>query len=132
MILFFGGLAVHVLGVPLQAVIPGQVVAYAPNVVFAALTAMVGVLIALMVGITIAALGLAFGLGARADVGNLIAARRLARALEVGQRIRVGELTGRVVQLTETAGSIEVPEGLARVPASLFDAEPFVVLGSDE
>lgn len=77
------------------------------------------------------AAGLAFGLGAQGMVSNILAAHFLARSLQVGQRVRLGPHTGRVVALTGTGVELETAEGRVLVPARLFAAEATVILRSE-
>jgi len=92
-----------------------------------------------MLGVTSAALlfgfALAFGLGARALVSNLIAAHHLREVLEPGQDIRVGEFAGTVLEVSPTAIILDTPEGRTSLPASLYQEQAMVMLlqdGADE
>jgi small-conductance mechanosensitive channel len=77
---------------------------------------------------------LAFGLGARGYVRNLIAARTLRQRYDVGQRISLAGREGAILEITATAVVLQTSEGEATVPAGLFDDEVAVLLGevSDE
>ena len=72
-----------------------------------------------------AALGLAFALGARAHVANLIARREL-EAYREGDHLRVDDIEGTVVEVRRTGIVLATREGLASVPAARF-AEATVV-----
>lgn len=71
---------------------------------------------------------LAFGLGARYFVSNLIAARGLRTQLQVGQLIRIQDLQGTVLEVTPTAIRLQSDIGEHSVPAYLFDLHSAVVL----
>lgn len=60
---------------------------------------------------------LAFALGSRRHVANLLARRELAR-FRVGDRIRVDGLEGEIIDIHDTGIEIATPEGTAIVPAS--------------
>lgn len=60
---------------------------------------------------------LAFALGARRHVANLLAHRELSR-LAVGETIRVGDIEGTIVELHSTAVDVATAEGIASIPAS--------------
>ncbi|MDH5675119.1 MAG: mechanosensitive ion channel [Myxococcales bacterium] len=60
---------------------------------------------------------LAFGLGGRELVANVLSVHYLQRSYQVGQTIRTEGLEGRIVRITEIAVVIETPEGETTVPA---------------
>ncbi|MDH3280973.1 MAG: mechanosensitive ion channel, partial [Gammaproteobacteria bacterium] len=66
-------------------------------------------------------IGVAFGLGAAATLRNMIAAQQMTRHYEVGQRIRIGEVEGEIVEITRMAVVIDTAEGRALVPANTFN-----------
>jgi hypothetical protein len=74
-------------------------------------------LILILVGSVSAGFMLAFALGARQYVGNLLASRQMSRLL-VGQRIRVGEVEGEIIEIYDTGLDIATEEGIASVPAA--------------
>ena len=88
-----------------------------------------------MLGVTSAAVlfgfALAFGLGARSLVSNLIAAHHLRDILEPGQDIRVGEYEGTVLEVSTTAIILDTPEGRTSLPASLYQEQAMVILLQD-
>ena len=71
---------------------------------------------------------IAVGLGAREHVANLIASHHLREAFTVGQWLRVGELEGRLLEITSTGFVIESPEGRTVLPARLLAVQPVTVL----
>jgi hypothetical protein len=75
---------------------------------------------------------LAFGLGSRTAVSNIIASHQLTRLHEVGQRVRIAGLEGRIEQITPTAVVLEAADGRVVVPAKLFSEEIAVILGGAE
>jgi small-conductance mechanosensitive channel len=77
---------------------------------------------------TVGGLALGFGLGARATVGNLMAMHYVLQTYKIGQRIRVGEVDGRIVQISGTAVVLDTPAGRAFVPASQFNEVTSVLL----
>ena len=66
------------------------------------------------------ALGLAFALGARGYVANLVARRELD-AYREGDRIQVDAIEGTVVELRRTALVLATDDGLVTVPAARFN-----------
>jgi len=81
------------------------------------------VMLTVIFGSALGAAGLAFGLGARTAVSNLIAAHNLSRTYQVGQTIRIGDLEGRIVESTPRAIIIATDRGRVLVPAKKFDEE---------
>lgn len=88
-----------------------------------------------MLGISSAALlfgfALAFGLGARTLVSNLIAAHHLRDMLEPGQQIRMGEWEGTVLEVAATAVILDTESGRVSVPAKLYQEQAVVLLLGD-
>ena len=71
---------------------------------------------------------LAFGLGARVTVGNILASHYLQKTYSVGQQVRIGEWEGEIVQITATAVVLESAAGRAMVPARMFSETASVLL----
>ncbi len=63
---------------------------------------------------------LAFGLGARTAVSNILAAYYLQKTYRVGQYVRIGKVEGRIFRFLPNAVILETEEGHALVPAHLF------------
>ena len=88
-------------------------------------------ILAITVGSALAAVGLAFALGARTAVANIVAARYVSQLLRVGQQIRIDEIRGTVAQITSTAVVVDTDEGKVVVPAARFhDSCPVLIEGS--
>jgi small-conductance mechanosensitive channel len=85
-----------------------------------------------ILGISSAALlfgfALAFGLGARTLVSNLIAAHHLRDILEPGQTIRIRNWEGTVLEVSPTAVILDTQEGRTTIPAKLYQEEAVVTL----
>lgn len=85
-----------------------------------------------MLGISAAALlfgfALAFGLGARTLVSNLIAAHHLRDILEPGQNVRIGEWEGSVLEVSPTAVILDTEAGRTSVPAKLYQEQAVILL----
>ena len=85
------------------------------------------VVITLLAALLFAA-ALAFGLGARVTVSNILASHYLQKAYTVGQRVKIGEWEGEIVQITATAVVLESGVGRALVPARMFSETASVLL----
>lgn len=80
------------------------------------LTAILSVALAAVLG----AFALAFGLGARTAVSNIIGAHYLRQTFEPGQTVRFGEVQGTLAAITATAVVLRVADGQVVVPAKQF------------
>lgn len=80
------------------------------------LTALLSVTLLAVLG----AFALAFGLGARTAVSNIIGAHYLRQTFEVGHQIRCGETTGTIAAITTTAVVIRSADAEVVVPAKHF------------
>jgi small-conductance mechanosensitive channel len=85
----------------------------------------------LAIGGGIGGLALAFGLGSRDAVSNLVAGRHVSRTYRAGQRVRVGDVEGRIIQLEGSSVTLDTGEGRTMVPAKLFAETPSVLLDEE-
>lgn len=93
-------------------------------------TLLVVVLVALF-ACTFGAGALAFGLGARDTVGNIIGMHYFSGAYRTDDRIRIDDIEGRVVAKTTTNVTLETEEGLVTIPGYLFTTRTSVLLSPD-
>ncbi len=85
-----------------------------------------------VLGALLGGAALAFGLGSRTAVSNIIASHQLTRVHAVGERVRIAGVEGRIERVTPTAVLIEAADGKVVVPASLFAEQVAVILGEAE
>lgn len=85
-------------------------------------------LIAIVIGAILAGLSLAFALGSRDFVSNLIGAHYLQQHLQPGQTACIGEIEGEVLELTPTSVVLATSKGRTTVPAKMFNELATVVL----
>lgn len=90
----------------------------------ALLTAIFSVALAALLG----GFALAFGLGARTAISNIIGSHYLRQTFEVGQTVRIGGIEGTIVELSATAVILDVPDGRMIVPAKQFGEMPSTLL----
>ena len=76
--------------------------------------------ITIVIGAIIGAAALAFGLGSRTAVSNIIAAHYLRQIYRVGHTVKVGNVHGKILEITPTAVIIEDLDGRVLVPAKEF------------
>ena len=84
---------------------------------------LVMIVIGIVLGGAFTSLAVAFGLGARPLVSNLIAAHDLRQHYAAGQRVVLGGVRGEILQITATSVLVETAEGRAVVPARVFHEE---------
>jgi small-conductance mechanosensitive channel len=77
---------------------------------------------------TLGGVSLAFGLGARTHVSNIIAANQMRQIYQVGDRVRIGDIEGRVAGITVSRVIIETEAGSVDVPAKLFDEQVSIII----
>jgi hypothetical protein len=88
------------------------------------LTITITVVIAAIIG----GAALAFGLGSRTTVSNIIAAHYLRQVYRIGHTVRIGEVHGRIVEITPTWVVLENAAGRVFVPAKDFSEVASVLL----
>lgn len=71
---------------------------------------------------------LAFGLGARTAVGNILASHYLQRVYREGHTVRIDGMEGRITRITPVSVILETQEGRANVPAKQFDERISILL----
>lgn len=69
------------------------------------------------------AIALAFSLGARTTIENLLAAQSLAQTYNPGDFVRIGEVEGKILRINRTGVVLETEAGQALVPARRFHEE---------
>jgi len=80
---------------------------------------------------TLGGLSIAFGLGARSYVSNLIGAHYLGRDYQEGERIRINNIEGTILEITSVAVILETGEGRLTVPARVFAEEAVLLLSGE-
>ncbi len=115
------------LGYSVQAIILAAAAAIALDVVGLDITFLV-VLVAILLGAVSGGAALAFGLGSRVFVSNLLGVGAVQHRFKVNDAIRIGELEGRVVELDRHAVVLETADGLVAVPGKYFGEQPFTLL----
>lgn len=79
------------------------------------------------VAILLAGAALAFSLGARNMVANIIGAQYTRRYCQVGDIIRIGDLEGEIIELSQAFIVLDTPKGQATIPAKFFHEQISVV-----
>ena len=71
-------------------------------------------------------IALVFALGTRTHLANLIGAHYARKHYSPGDRVKVGAIEGRIVEITDGCVFIETDVGDVSVPGQHFSAEPFI------
>lgn len=90
------------------------------------------VLGAIALGSVLGGAALAFGLGARGAVSNLVACHYLARTYRVGHRIRIDGIEGHIVAIEPTAVVVQTTDGRVSIPARTFGEKPSTLLSGEK
>lgn len=78
------------------------------------------VIIAVTLGMIFGGMALAFGLGARTVVNNVLAAHYVRQTYQIGDNVEFGDIKGRIVQITNVGIVVENDRGQTHIPTSLF------------
>ncbi len=89
-------------------------------------------IISIIIGAILFGMALAFGLGARTSISNILASHYLQKTYRIGHRIKIDNTTGRIVQITPTAVILETSEGQVLVPANIFSERTSVLVIKEE
>lgn len=91
------------------------------------LTVVAAIILATMLG----GVALAFGLGAKTHVSNIIAANQLRQIYHVGDSVRIGDLEGTITDITVTRVLLENDLGNMAIPAKIFDEQVTTIIERD-
>lgn len=71
---------------------------------------------------------LAFGLGAKTSVSNILGSYYVRKSHQLGTTIRLGDLEGTIIKITDHAISLETSDGLVVVPAKEFNETRITII----
>jgi small-conductance mechanosensitive channel len=71
---------------------------------------------------------LAFGLGAKTSVSNILASYYISRTYSEGNIIRIGEHEGRIIKITSTSVFLETESGQVFIPAKEFNEQKSILI----
>lgn len=98
----------------------------------------IGIDVALLVALTVVivaalltGLAVAFALGARSHVSNLIGMRSARRHLNPGVRIRIDDIEGEILEITPTQIALTNEQGKILVPGRFIDEQAIIILTPD-
>ncbi len=85
-------------------------------------------LVTVVAALAFGAAALAFGLGAAPQVRNIIATSYVRQTYRVGQRVRIDELEGEILEFTPVAVVLDAPGGRTAIPTGLFSERVSVLV----
>ncbi|MGB5178417.1 MAG: hypothetical protein WBP44_06775 [Gammaproteobacteria bacterium] len=85
-------------------------------------------LVAILFGVLFGAIALAFSLGARTTIANLLAAQSIAQVYSPGDTVRIGQLEGKILRISRANVILETHEGQTLIPAKRFSEQESVHL----
>jgi hypothetical protein len=88
------------------------------------------ILAAVITSAIVGGIALAVSLGARAYVANLIGAHHLRQAFTPGQRVKIGDLEGTILELTAVSVVLDTAHGRVNVPAKIYNEAPITLLAA--
>lgn len=84
--------------------------------------------LAIVVGALLGGVAIAFSLGSRTLVSNLLGARYLSKDFRVGESIRINGVEGTILEISSIAVILDTSEGKATIPAKTFAEESSLLL----
>lgn len=78
------------------------------------------ILIAILFGVILGAIALAFAFGAKLMIANLLAAQSIAQSYNPGDIVRIDDTEGKLLQITRTGVILETSDGQMLIPAKRF------------
>jgi small-conductance mechanosensitive channel len=86
---------------------------------------------AILFGSVLGGVALAFGLGARDTVSNMLAVQQVRRTYQAGDAIKLREVQGTITEITQAAVHVRTQEGVTMIPGRTFASEISSKLGPD-
>lgn len=90
------------------------------------------IIAAIILSTTLGAVAIAFGLGARKHVENIISGHNVSRRYRSGDTVRIRDIEGKIVKIGSTGIVIDTGEGQVSVPAGFFDTETAVLIERED
>ena len=85
-------------------------------------------LVVTLFAVVLGAIALAFSLGAKTTVENLLAAQAIARTYHAGDLIRIGDIEGKILRITRAGLIVETDAGQTLIPARRFHEDVSIQL----
>jgi hypothetical protein len=89
------------------------------------------VMASVILAATLGGVAIAFGIGARTHVANLVAAHHIKETLQPGDQVRICDVTGVITEITSTRIIMESEEGRHILPAAIINENTITYLDGD-
>ena len=89
-------------------------------------------IMSVVVGAVLGGLAIAFGIGARRLVSNLLGVRYLNRNYQVGERIKIDKFEGTILEVASVAVVLDADQGRVTIPARLFSEQPSILVKRED
>lgn len=83
----------------------------------------ISTVLTVVIGLSVAGFALAFGLGGKDAAANFMGAQHAKKHLRVGDNVRIGQVEGRLAEVTHSSIILDTTQGRTMVPAKLFHQE---------
>ena len=90
------------------------------------------IIAAIILSTTLGAVAVAFGLGARKHVENIISGHNVSRRYRAGDTVRIRDIEGKILKIGSTGILIDTADGQVSVPAGIFDTETAVLIERED
>ncbi len=88
-------------------------------------------LISILMGAIVGSFTFAVALGAKDLVSNLIGGRYVQQQYQTGQRIKIGDIEGTILEITPVSMILSTDEGRMTIPANNFQSKPSLLFMQD-
>lgn len=85
-------------------------------------------LVTVVLAVLLFGAALAFGLGSKGSVSNILASYYIQKIYQVGNTIQIGDITGVIMKITNTSVILETDRGQVAVPAKDFNNEKTILI----
>lgn len=86
------------------------------------------IIAAIVLSTTLGAVAIAFGIGAKKHVENIISGHNVRKRYRSGDTIKIRDIEGKILMITSTEIVIDTAEGQVSVPAGIFNKETAVLI----
>jgi len=86
------------------------------------------IILSIILGALLFGIALAFGLGARNSISNILSSYYLQKTYKEGDAIQVGEIEGVIIKINPTSVIVETKSGQIMIPAKDFDEKITVLI----
>jgi hypothetical protein len=90
------------------------------------------IITAILLSTTLGAVALAFGIGAKKHVENIISSHNVRRRYRQGDTVKIRDIEGKILMIGSTRIVIDAADGQVSVPAGVFDSETTVLIERED